>query len=57
MDIMRSFGIPVPRGGMATNLDEVSQVFYRGLVNSFLKKYILPVVRYTKPLSAKEKTV
>jgi hypothetical protein len=57
MDIMRSFGIPVPRGGMATNLDEVSQVFYRGLVNFLLKKYILPVVRYTKPLSAKEKTV
>jgi len=27
MDIMRSFGIPVPRGGMATNLEEVSQVY------------------------------
>ena len=26
MDVMRSFGIPVPKGGMATNLDEVTQV-------------------------------
>ena len=28
MDVMRSFGIPVPKGGMATNLDEVTQVVY-----------------------------
>lgn len=27
MDIMRGFGIPVPRGGMATNLEEASQVW------------------------------
>jgi succinyl-CoA synthetase beta subunit len=27
MDIMRSFGIRVPNGGMATNLDEVNQVY------------------------------
>eukprot|EP01036_Dinobryon_divergens_P027846 gene27846-36687_t len=27
MDVMRSFGIPVPKGGMATNLDEVTQVY------------------------------
>lgn len=27
MDIMRGFGIPVPRGGAATNLEEVQQVY------------------------------
>lgn len=27
MDIMRSFGIPVPKGGVATNLEEVTQVY------------------------------
>lgn len=27
MDIMRSFGIPVPKGGMATNVEEVNQLY------------------------------
>jgi succinyl-CoA synthetase beta subunit len=27
MDVMRTFGIPVPRGGVATNIDEVSQLY------------------------------
>ena len=27
MDIMRGFGIPVPRGGMATNVEEAAQVY------------------------------
>jgi len=31
MDVMRGFGIPVPRGGMATNLDEVRNA-RRGVV-------------------------
>jgi succinyl-CoA synthetase beta subunit len=27
MDIMRSFGIPVPKGGMATSVEEAKQVY------------------------------
>ena len=27
MDIMRSFNIPVPRGGMATSVEEANQVY------------------------------
>ncbi len=27
MDILRSFGVPVPQGGVASNLDEVQQVY------------------------------
>eukprot|EP01040_Poterioochromonas_malhamensis_P021446 gene21446-25880_t len=27
MDIMRSFGVPVPKGGVATNVQEVEQVY------------------------------
>jgi succinyl-CoA synthetase beta subunit len=27
MDIMRGFGIPVPKGGMATSVEEAKQVY------------------------------
>lgn len=27
MDVMRTFGIPVPKGGAATNIDEVKQIY------------------------------
>jgi hypothetical protein len=39
MDVMRSFGIPVPKGGMATNLDEVTQVVKLSVFQSFFLKF------------------
>jgi len=39
MDVMRSFGIPVPKGGMATNLDEVTQVVKLSVFQSFVLKF------------------
>lgn len=46
MDVMRSFGIPVPKGGMATNLDEVTQVVKISVFQSFVL-HLLPYLRET----------